>query len=57
MGFLRIVNGLKKIGEGVMEGDLEKVAKGAVKTVVGGVEVITSTGNDSDSDDDDDDDD
>jgi len=55
MGWIRVVKGLKNIGEGIADGDLAKAAKGVVKTVVGGVEVLTGTGNDSDSDDNDDD--
>lgn len=56
MGALRILSGLKNIAEGIADGEIGKIAKGAVKTVVGTVEVVTGTSNDSDSDDDNDDD-
>lgn len=55
MGIIRIVRGLGKIVEGIAEGDIAKVGKGAIKTGVGVVTTFIGADNDDDSDDLDDD--
>ena len=56
MGIIKIVRGLGKIVEGISEGDIAKVGKGALKTGVGVVTTIIGAGEDDDADDDLDDD-
>lgn len=55
MGIIRIVRGVVKTVEGVIEGDGEKIVKGVVKTATGVVTTVAGTSNDGDELDDDDD--
>lgn len=54
MGLFGVVKGLGKIVEGVVEGNINKIGKGALRTGIG---IFTLGSVDSDDDDDQDDDD
>ena len=55
MGLLGIGKGLIKTIEGAVEGDIEKIGKGAFKIAKGAATTILFAGGDDDDDDDDDD--
>lgn len=48
MGLFKIFKGVKQVAEGIIEGDVAKVVKGAVNTTIG-VATTLSGGNDNDS--------
>lgn len=54
MGILGITKGLIKTFEGVVEGDIEKIGKGVIKTAKGVATKILFTDDDDDDDDNDD---
>jgi hypothetical protein len=55
MGLLTIGKGIFKTIEGALEGDVEKIGKGALKIVKGTATTLLLSGSDDDDDDDDDD--
>lgn len=53
MGVFRLIKGIVKIGEGIIDGDGEKIAKGGADTAIGAITTLTGGDNDDDKSDDD----